>query len=215
MTYVLHYAPDNASLIIRLALEELGLPYRTQLVARAARAQDSASYRALNPAGRIPVLETDEGPLFETAAILVWLGGRHPGFLPVAQLPWVMMLSNDVQTPLRFAFYPERFAPGAEAALKEAMRGQILRSLGLLEQARVFGEVGALECYLGPLLRWCALYPVDGSGWFDLSAFPRLRAIAEMMEERASVRAAIAAEGLGARPFTGPVLAEPPEGSAV
>ncbi|MDA0961736.1 MAG: glutathione S-transferase, partial [Proteobacteria bacterium] len=26
--YVLHYAPDNASLIVRLALEEMDLPYR-------------------------------------------------------------------------------------------------------------------------------------------------------------------------------------------
>jgi glutathione S-transferase len=27
--YLLHYAPDNASLAVRLALEELGVPYRT------------------------------------------------------------------------------------------------------------------------------------------------------------------------------------------
>lgn len=29
MTYVLHYAPDNASLIVRLALLELDQPFRT------------------------------------------------------------------------------------------------------------------------------------------------------------------------------------------
>ena len=39
--YVLHYAPDNASLAVRLALEELGVPYRTALVDRAARAQEA------------------------------------------------------------------------------------------------------------------------------------------------------------------------------
>ena len=50
----LHYAPDNASLIVRLALEEAGLPYRTVLVDRAANAQRSPAYMALNPAGRIP-----------------------------------------------------------------------------------------------------------------------------------------------------------------
>ena len=37
----LHYAPDNASLCIRLALEELGLPYETVLVDRATQAQRS------------------------------------------------------------------------------------------------------------------------------------------------------------------------------
>ena len=75
--YVLHYAPDNASLIVRLALEELGVPYRTTLVDRATRQQDSAAFRALNPAGLIPVLETPDGPLSETGAILLWLVERH------------------------------------------------------------------------------------------------------------------------------------------
>jgi glutathione S-transferase len=35
--YTLHYAPDNASLIIRLVLETHAIPYRTVLVNRAAR----------------------------------------------------------------------------------------------------------------------------------------------------------------------------------
>ena len=68
MTYVLHYAPDNASLIIRMALDHRGLPYRTQLVDRASQEQSSAAYRALNPNGLIPTLETPQGPLFETGA---------------------------------------------------------------------------------------------------------------------------------------------------
>ena len=76
--YVLHYAPDNASLIVRLALEEAGLPYRSALVDRAARAQDSAAYRALNPTGLIPTLATPQGPISETAAILLWLSEAHP-----------------------------------------------------------------------------------------------------------------------------------------
>ena len=43
MTYVLHFAPDNASLIVRLALEEMGLPYRAQLVDRRLSEQQSTS----------------------------------------------------------------------------------------------------------------------------------------------------------------------------
>ena len=52
----LHYAPDNASLVIRLALEELGIPYDTVLVDRRSGQQKSAGYLALNPNGLIPVL---------------------------------------------------------------------------------------------------------------------------------------------------------------
>jgi len=56
----LHYAPDNASLIVRLVLEDLGVPYETVLVNRAAGGQREAPYLALNPNGLIPVLETPD-----------------------------------------------------------------------------------------------------------------------------------------------------------
>jgi len=72
--YRLHYAPDNASLIIRLALDEIGAPYEAVLVDRQAEAQKAPAYLAMNPAGLIPVLETPQGPMFETGAILLWLG---------------------------------------------------------------------------------------------------------------------------------------------
>ena len=61
----LHYAPDNASLCVRLALDAVGAPFQTVLVDRAARGQKSQRYLALNPNGLIPVLETPDGALFE------------------------------------------------------------------------------------------------------------------------------------------------------
>ena len=81
----LHYAPDNASLCIRLALLELDLPFEAVLVNRSIRAQKSAPYLALNPNGLIPVLETPDGPLFETGAILLWLSDTYGGLMPGPQ----------------------------------------------------------------------------------------------------------------------------------
>ncbi|MDE0851541.1 glutathione S-transferase N-terminal domain-containing protein, partial [Yoonia sp.] len=75
----LHYAPDNASLCVRLLLDEMGTPYRTELVDRSVRAQKSESYLKINPNGLIPTLETPNGPIFETAAILLWLADHTPG----------------------------------------------------------------------------------------------------------------------------------------
>ena len=92
MTYVIHYAPDNAVLIIRLALEQRGLPYHAQLVDRAAQAQRAPAYLALNPNGLIPVLETPQGPLFETAAILLWLGAYY------TTVGWFRGPGHDLQT---------------------------------------------------------------------------------------------------------------------
>lgn len=62
----LDYAPDNASLCLRLALETFGRPYETVLVNRQLTAQNSAAYLALLRNGLIPTLETPDVVMFET-----------------------------------------------------------------------------------------------------------------------------------------------------
>lgn len=234
MTYVLHYAPDNASLIIRLALEEMGLPYRTVLVDRSRAGQHSTAYRTLNPAGLIPVLETPEGPLFETAAILLWLADRHGTMAPAPQvagrgdfLKWLFFTSNTLHAQLRMLFYPDKYVGDDPAAQRQLTRTLTQRStahmtlpdaLGLLD-ARVRddapdGAPDVLDYYIAALLRWCSLYPVGGTAWFDLTEYPALLDLAQRLETRPAVRAAQAAEGLGPTPFTAPTYANPPEGSA-
>lgn len=74
----LYYAPDNASVVLRLALEEAGLAFETRLVDRKTKQQKSPEYLALNPAGLIPTLITADGPISETGACLLWLVDRHP-----------------------------------------------------------------------------------------------------------------------------------------
>ncbi|MFC3615513.1 glutathione S-transferase family protein [Lutimaribacter marinistellae] len=230
----LHYAPDNASLIIRLALEEMGVPYKAVLVDRAARAQDTPAYRALNPAGLIPVLETPHGPVFETGAILLWLADRRAAArIPMAPAPdatdrgdflkWLFFTANTVHTEMRLLFYPEKYAPGLDAeALRDGIRTRLRGHLGLLDMAAKANPAwlspdrpSVLTCYLACLLRWMALYPRGTDlSWFSLSDTPWLHRVASAMETRPSARAAIAAEGLGATPFTAPTYATPPEGSA-
>ena len=230
--YRLHYAPDNASLIVRLALEELGQAYETQLVDRRSRAQDSAQYRQLNPNGLIPVLETPDGPIFETAAILLWLADRHDALAPrdgsperAPFLKWLFFASNTLHADLRISFYPEKYI-GAEAAHQTALRRGIQKRLQthLAHLEALAGQnqdwFGAdrpsvLDYYLAAMMRWMALYPSDDDrSWYDLAAYPRLQALLHKLETRPAVAAAIKAEGLGQTPFTHPLPANPPEGSA-
>ncbi|MWD27599.1 glutathione S-transferase [Aquicoccus sp. SCR17] len=228
--YRLHYAPDNASLVIRLALEELGVPYRTVLVDRAAAAQKSPDYLRLNPAGRIPTLETPDGPISETAAILLWLGERHGALMPgagetgrAAFLNWLLFAANTLHPELVQLFYIHRYgAEEGRAAQRTALRHRIAGHLATLEalaarlEAPWFcgAEPSALDLYLAPMLRWAQIYPRDQEGWLSLAPYPVLRDMALRLEARPSIAAAIRAEGLGARPFTDPRPPEPPEGSA-
>lgn len=222
---ILHYAPDNASLCVRLALEELAVPHVTRLVDRRACGQRAPAYLALNPNGLIPTLETPDGPIFETAAILLWLADRAPGqVFPAPQdadrgaaLARLIWLSNTLHAALRMMFYPDQYAPDAPDAL---YRATITRITALLDQAEahpaaclIADRPHVAACYLAPMLRWCALYGSD-TGWFDLARWPGLLAFARAFEARPAAVRAARAEGLGPTPFSAPVFPTPPEGSA-
>jgi len=64
----------------RWALEEAGLPYRTRLLAQGD--QDALDYRALQPFGQVPMLEEDGLVIFESGAIVLYIGERSEALLP-------------------------------------------------------------------------------------------------------------------------------------
>ena len=229
--YVLHYAPDNASQIIRIVLEEMGLPYRTALVDRATKAQDSAAYRAVNPTGLIPALQTPQGTLFETGAILLWLTEVHGQMAPPPGthdrgdfLKWLFFTANTLHSDARLLFYPEAHAgsPQAIPAFRTTTEARILRHLDLLNSLAATAPTflrgdtpSVLGYYICCLIRWITLYPADRNGWLDLSRFAALHALALALESRPATLRVAVAEGLGPTIFTAPTYADPPEGSAL
>ena len=227
--YRLHYAPDNASLIVRLALEELRQPYTPVLVDRATQAQRSPAYLALNPAGRIPVLETPDGPVFETAAILLWLAERHGALFPPPgdpargrALQWLFYLSNTPHALMVPLFYVHRVAPEpAWPEVRAKLARRVTEALTVLDGAAddagpffLGADLSLIDLYCPALLRWSQLYPTVSPGWLDLSALPRLLRGAQAVEARPSVAALCRAEGMEPHPFTRARLPVPPEGSA-
>lgn len=230
--YRLHYAPDNASLIIRLALDEMGLDYDTVLVDRRQRAQLSKAYLTLNPHGKIPVLETPDGAIFETGAILLWLSDRHQKMAPAAKnaargefLKWLFFTSNTLHSQLTVMFYTDRFVGNdhsAQTRLRNHLAEQFKQHLLALDEFAASkpswfntATPGVLDLYVVACLRWLALYPKEMPRWFDLRMFPNLYALARRLEQRPSVARLIAAEALGDTPFTSPSYPNPPQGSAL
>ncbi len=229
-TLRLHYAPDNASLIIRLVLTEMGLPFETVLVDRTKSAQNSTTYLALNPNGLIPVLETPQGPVFETAAILLWLSERMGQMAPnpksderSAFLKWLFFASNTLHADLRILFYAEKYIDPSEAnTLRAGIRPRLRHHLKLLDQVAQDAPdwfhaqtPSVLTYYVACMMRWMALYPQGSDrSWFTLADTPYLQRILQSLETRDATRVAITAEGLGVTPFTSPAYATPLEGSA-
>ena len=63
----LHHQPRSRSTRVLWLLEELGTPFDLTVMRR--EAKQTAEYRTLHPLGRSPALETDDGPVFESAAL--------------------------------------------------------------------------------------------------------------------------------------------------
>jgi glutathione S-transferase len=217
----LNYFPGNASLIVHIVLEEIGVPFALEYVDRTQAAHQSAGYLALNPNGLIPVLVDDQSltsdgkplVLYETAAICMHLADVHAGarlLPPLASrerahaYKWLVWLSSTVQAALTMYFYPERWADDAAgaAAVKakaETKVGTLLDQLDA-EFARHRGAwlLGSQFSIADPsafvLCRW--------TRGFDRPArtLPHLQPWLDRMLARPALQRAFATEKLG-QPF--------------
>lgn len=221
MTLTLHHANDFASTIVRIALEELELPYTLAVIDFDGGQLATPEYRRINPLGLIPALETENGPMFETAAILLWLVDRTGKLGPgpkdpdrAAFLSWLFFTSNALHTSAMAMFYPHR--PAGEAntdAVQAAAHDQIQTRLGLIEgliasqNPRWLSaqQPGVLGLYISYLARWLTALP-PAPYRLDLAKFPKLRGVIAAHETLASVQRVAADEGLGTKPFTEAVL---------
>jgi len=101
-----HWVPPFArgqvrDLRVRWALEEAGLPYRTRLLEQGD--QDKPDYRKLQPFGQVPILEEDGVVLFETGAIVLYIGERSETLLPkdpaasARATQWLIAALNSIE----------------------------------------------------------------------------------------------------------------------
>lgn len=89
---------------VRWALEEVGQPYEVRFVSM--RAKREHPHLALSPFGLIPTYEEGGLVLFETGAIVLHIGDRHPGLLPgdvdarARAIAWMFAAVNTVEPPI-------------------------------------------------------------------------------------------------------------------
>jgi len=125
-----------------IALEEIGLPYRTRHVAVFRGRQFEEDFLALNPMAKVPVIVDPAGPagavpIFESGAILIYLAESHaPRFYPPAgparweALKWLMLQMSQVG-PVFGQHGHYRLIQGSDYAAGRARRAmaQIFRAL--------------------------------------------------------------------------------------
>lgn len=89
---------------VRWALEEVGVPYEVRHLSL--REVKQPAHRALHPFGQVPTYEEDGLVLFESGAIVLHIGQRHPGLLPVdaaaraRAIVWIFAAVDTVEVPI-------------------------------------------------------------------------------------------------------------------
>jgi glutathione S-transferase len=189
----LYYSPGACSLSTRIALHEAGFPAEFERVDLKAKVTERGDdYRAINPAGSVPLLVLDDGAaITENVAVLDLIAEREPrlgvaGLLGRTRL--VEMLSF-LSTELHIAFKPFWHEPNQaeRAAGAEAVDAR----LQLLERKLIgpylFGEqFSVADAYLFVMLRWAKS--------FGLPIPPKLLVLFEHAKSRETVRQALAEE---------------------
>jgi glutathione S-transferase len=218
--YTLQSVPDFASLIVHLVLEELGLPYSLNTLDFDNGDLDSPAHRALNPFGKIPAMQTPDGPMFETAAITLWLADRHGALAPVPTAPdraaflsWFFFTNFSLHTGMMSLVHPYR-AGGEDISypVSQATRARLLAELGTLDamiasnQPRWLSakEPSILTYHLAVLMRWMKAFAYFPDHAIDAADFPAIHAILCAMETRPAAIRAAKDEGLTGTYFSNP-----------
>ena len=205
--YTLYYSPGTASLVVHLALIELGVPYQLVKVDLSKDEQRSPEYLRLNPQGRVPTLVVDGRPCAESSALVMLLAERHPesGLAPPPGSPmrpdwyqWIAYLATTFGGTYRNWFYPPDLGSDEHPpVIREALRSRIEAAWSVVD-ARIAAHGPYLlgSAFSGAdllalmYMRWSRNMPKPATEW------PHLAALAARLKVRPSFAELYRREGL-------------------
>ncbi|WP_294203885.1 maleylacetoacetate isomerase [uncultured Sphingomonas sp.] len=197
MSLTLHgYWRSSAAYRVRLALGLKGLSYDSIAHDLRTGAQRAEAYRALQPQGLVPALETSDGVLIQSPAILEWIEERYPdpALLPEDSAGRAMVramaaiVACDIHpiNNLRVLTHLREELHADEAAIRRWIGRWVIEGFAALETliARhgtgyAYGDRPTLaDCHILPQVYNAERFAVD------LTPFPKLIAAANRLRER-------------------------------
>ena len=188
---------------VALFLEESGLPYEAIPVDTRRGRQFDPAFLALNPNGKVPVIQDGEVTVFDSNAILLYLGEKTGRFMPRDGSPaargrllsWLMFVATGLGPYSGQAVHFRHFAPAPQDYADTRYRYEASRHFGILdaELART-GRYLMGEDYTildMAVWGWARLLPfvVGEEGWAQV---PHLRRHFEEINTRPAAQRALA-----------------------
>ena len=198
----LYYAPTPNGWKITIMLEECSLPYRIIPVNLGKGDQFKPEFLAISPNNRMPVIVDDDGPkgekisVFESGAILLYLGEKTGKFLPSLQidrikvLEWLFWqvggLGPMAGQVSHFVNYAPNF-PGDHSYSEKRYKNEYDRLLGVMdnilsEREYLAGDYSVADMASFPWVTAYKRYEVD------LNRFKEVRRWFDTMKNRPAVR---------------------------
>ena len=198
----LYYAPTPNGWKITIMLEECSLPYRIIPVNLGKGDQFKPEFLTISPNNRMPAIVDDEGPqgerlsVFESGAILIYLGEKTGKFLPtdaierIKVLEWLFWqvggLGPMAGQVSHFVNYAPNF-PGDHSYSETRYKNEYDRLLGVMnnilsERKYLAGDYSVADMASFPWVTAYKRYEVD------LNKFKEVRRWFDTMKNRPAVR---------------------------
>lgn len=192
----LYYVPKTRSSRARWALEELGLPYELVRLDPARGETKTPEHRARHPLHHVPVLETEHGTIFESAAICLHLAAGSP-LLPddgthdrALLSQWLFFGVTELE-PLLSKLAGEKRKPTLDQGRIDALARKLEGPLQVLDDALaghdwlVADRFTVADIIVGSLLVWATRLRL-------LKDLPHAHALVERITERPAYQRAMA-----------------------
>jgi glutathione S-transferase len=203
----LYYSPGTCSIAAHIALEHIGVPFTPIRTAILDGATNAPEYIAINPQGRVPVLQVGEQTITELPAILLVLDRLFPQARllpaePLAQAPLLSLmafLSSNVHIAFAHFWRPERFSddPALAAPLAAFAKRDLMKLLAMVEaRLPTHGYCGGEQMSIADM-NLLPFYRFGLRVGLEMRTFSRYTALLTRAMEERSVQRVVAREGIG------------------
>jgi glutathione S-transferase len=182
------YLPSQNAWKVRQLLAHLQLAHRTVTVSIFAGEGRRPAFLALNPTGRVPVLQLDDGrALAESNAILAYLADGTP-YLPADPFArakvhqWLSFEQENIESVIGALRHWTLTGKARDPAIVAGKRAHALRTLGILEAELATRPFIAGAAYTIADIAVFAYASRAGEAGFSLSPYPAFRAWMERVE---------------------------------
>jgi glutathione S-transferase len=167
--FTLYGRSGSGSLVVQVALEEIGLPYERVWIGR--EPAEVTRFKEVNPTGKVPALALPDGTvMFESAAILMHLANLHPAAKLAPPpgttrhalfLQWMTFLSANAYEAVLRIYYPARYTTRGDAdapVVCDQGKADLLAHMSVIARSLnpyVLGaEYSIADAYLYMLTSW-------------------------------------------------------------